>query len=265
MDRRTTIVPPSERLSLDALALLSNKWEPAILLTLLHHDTLRFTELESALPDISPNMLTAALGSLADDELIQREMISETPQQVEYTLTDAGRELEPVFAALTTWGETHLETPTPVAVIADFDARLTELYAEWLADNFTVTTVHTANELRECLAESPDLVVFNADLWDLSASVFETHCPASTRRVLLVGDRPELSVAAWPCDEMLRKPIRKATFVATANAQMKNIGQSNQQRIRDRIDAKRALLESFYPEMKLKNHKLTAQLYLSAL
>jgi len=97
MDRRTVAVPTSERVSLDTLALLSNKWEPAILLTLLHHDTLRFNELESALPDISANMLTTALTSLADDGLLQRQTISDTPQQIEYELTAAGRQLGQSF------------------------------------------------------------------------------------------------------------------------------------------------------------------------
>lgn len=263
MERRTVIVPPSERLSLDALALLSSKWEPAILLTLLHHDALRFNELESALPDISPNMLTAALESLAGEGLIQRQMISEKPQQVEYELTDAGRQLRPVFSALTAWGETHLETPTPRAVIADYDERLTELYAEWIADDFEVIIVNTVEKLRDTLANGPELAVFNVVLWDLPISAFDTHCPATTRRVLLAGDRPDLSLAAWPCDDILRKPIRKAAFVSTVKAQVNQIGQSKQQRMYDRITAKRALLESVYPQSELKNHELTEFLYTS--
>ena len=264
MERRTVIVPPSERLSLDALALLSNKWEPAILLTLLHHDTLRFNELESALPDISPNMLTKALESLADNGLLQRQTISETPQQVEYELTDAGRQLGPVFSALTAWGETHLETPTPTAVIADYDERLTELYAGWIADDFAVTVVNTIEELRDSLGSDPELAVFNVDLWDLPISTFDIHCPATTRRVLLAGDRPDLSLAAWPCDDILRKPIRKATFVSTVKAQINQIGQSDQQRMYDRITAKRTLLELVYPQSKLKDHELTESLYSSS-
>ena len=261
MDHRTVAVPPSDRLSLDTLKLLSNKWEPAILLTLLHHDTLRFNELESALPAISANMLTAALKSLADDGLLQRQTISEIPQQVEYELTDGGRQLGPVFSELTAWGETHLETPTPTAVIADYDDRLTELFAEWVADDFTVTVVNTAGELRDCLAESPELVIFNGDLWDQPVSTFESHCPTTTRRVLLVGDRPDLSIAAWPCDDMLRKPIRKEPFVATATAQTDQIGQQKALRDRDRVNAKRTLLESFYSSSTLRNHEHTASLY----
>jgi len=261
MDRRTVAVPTSERVSLDTLALLSNKWEPAILLTLLHHDTLRFNELESALPDISANMLTTALTSLADDGLLQRQTISDTPQQIEYELTAAGRQLGPVFSALTTWGQNHLETPTPTAVVADCDERLTALYGEWLAKNFEVTPVSTTADLRKSLLEGPDLAVFDIGLWTGSISEFEAHCPTATRRIVLVGDRPARSLATWQCDDVLRKPIRKKRLMTRAETQLDYIGQSETERDRAGIKAKLSVLESVYPRSRLQAQDPTARLY----
>lgn len=261
MDRRTVLVPPSDRPSLEALELLSNKWEPAIILTLLHHEPLRFSELESGLPDISANMLTTALGSLTESGLVQRQPISNTPPQVEYELTASGRQLEPVFSTLSTWGKDHLETPTPTAVVADCDDRLTELYGEWLAENFDVEPVNTTAGLRESLLDAPELVVFDIDLWDGSIYEFETHCPTTTRRVLLVGGRPELSLAAWRCDDVLRKPIRKAELIARAETQLDCIGQSETERDRAGIEAKLSILESIYPKSQLETQDVTARLY----
>ncbi|ELY40690.1 winged helix-turn-helix transcriptional regulator [Natronorubrum sulfidifaciens] len=261
MDRRTVLVPPSDRLSLEVLELLSNKWEPAIILTLLHHEPLRFNELESALPDISANMLTTALASLAEHGLVQRQTISDTPPQVEYELTDSGRQLKPVFSTLSTWGQDHLETPTPTAVVADCDDRLTELYGEWLAATFDVTSVNTTAELRESLVNAPELVVVDIALWDGSMYEFETYCPTTTRRMLLVGDRPDLSLAAWHCDDVLRKPIRKTELVSRAKAQLECIGQSETERDCAGTEAKLSILESIYPQSQLKAEDLTAQFY----
>ncbi len=261
MDRPTVLVPPSDQLSLAVLDFLSNKWEPAIILALLHHGPLRFNELESTLPNISANMLTKALASLTENGLVQRQTISETPLQVEYELTATGQQLEPVFLSLSKWGQENLETPTPVAVVADRDERLTGLYGEWLAENFAVTPVNTASDLRETLLDAPELVVLDTDLWDRSIYEFETYCPDTTRRVLLIGNRPALSLAAWRCDDVLRKPIRKKQLVTRAETQLDYIGQPEPERDRAGIKAKLSVLESAYPKSRLETQDQTAQLY----
>ena len=261
MDTRTVLVPPSDRLALDVLALFSKKWEPAILLVLFHHGPLRFNELESALPKISGNMLTTSLRSLSNNDLIARQTISESPLQVEYALTETGKQLQPVFSELSQWGKSNLETPTPTVVIADRDNRLTALYGEWLADDFEVRTVGTATQLREKLVDAPDLTIVDMGLWENSLDEFEAHCPSPTRRILLVGRRPELSLAAWNCDSVLRKPIRKSELLAAVEMQLKRMGQSTQEREQQRINSKLSVLEAVYPTSKLNSDTVTAQLY----
>lgn len=261
MDDRTVLVPPDDRFSLETLGLLSNKWEPAIILALLHHEALRFSELEAVIPDISANMLTAALDTLVEHEVIRRQTVSDTPRQVEYDLTTSGKQLEPVFSALSTWGKDHLEGPTPAAVIADGDDRLAALYGEWLAETFDVTTVTTVTALRESLAEIPAVVILDIALWDGSAYEFEMHCPDATRRLLLVSDRPSLSLGSWQCDDVLRKPIRKAEFVSRAEAQLENIGQADRERDLAGTEAKLSVLESVYPKSTLETQPPTAPLY----
>ena len=64
-------------------------------------------ELRTSLTGISPKTLTDRLRSLEDHGLIDRRIYAEVPPRVEYTLTPAGRSLEPVLAALADWGRVH--------------------------------------------------------------------------------------------------------------------------------------------------------------
>lgn len=54
---------------------------------------------------ISPKTLTDRLRELADAGLVECRMYAEIPPRVEYSLTDAGRNVAPVIAALAAFGE----------------------------------------------------------------------------------------------------------------------------------------------------------------
>jgi len=56
------------------------------------------------IPDISGKVLSETLETLVEADLIERTVISESPLRVEYGLTSAGKEMEPIFAALSEWG-----------------------------------------------------------------------------------------------------------------------------------------------------------------
>ena len=66
--------------------------------------TRRFGELRRSLAGISPKTLTDRLRDLSDAGLVERRMFAEIPPRVEYSLTDAGRNVEPVIAALAAFG-----------------------------------------------------------------------------------------------------------------------------------------------------------------
>ncbi len=86
-----------------ALDVLDGKWTILVIRDLLP-GTRRFTELRRSLPGISPKTLTDRLRSLEDHGIVHRQMYAEIPPRVEYSLTDRGRTLEPVLAALAAWG-----------------------------------------------------------------------------------------------------------------------------------------------------------------
>ena len=61
---------------------------------------MRFGELKKMLKPITNTALTNALKELEADDLIQRIQYNEMPLRVEYFLTEKGRDLLPVFYAI---------------------------------------------------------------------------------------------------------------------------------------------------------------------
>jgi DNA-binding HxlR family transcriptional regulator len=68
--------------------------------------TRRFGDLRRSLAGISPKTLTDRLRELEASGLVTRTMYAEIPPRVEYDLTERGRSLAPVLAALADFGRT---------------------------------------------------------------------------------------------------------------------------------------------------------------
>lgn len=90
------------------LELLSGKWRTHIIFELYKKPICRFGELKKAVPRITNTMLTNTLRDLEELGIVHREQFNEIPPRVEYSLTDKGRDLLPVFTELAKWGEAHL-------------------------------------------------------------------------------------------------------------------------------------------------------------
>lgn len=86
------------------LDLIDGKWKGVILYH-LRDGTLRFNELGRRLTGITQRMLTKQLRELEEAGLVERRVYAQVPPKVEYSLSEEGRSLEPVIAALATWGE----------------------------------------------------------------------------------------------------------------------------------------------------------------
>lgn len=96
------------------LEMLSGKWRTHILYALCKQPCCRFGELKKTIPHITNTMLTATLRDLERLGLVSRAQFNEIPPRVEYSLTEKGRALLPVFTELYKWGEKYLadeETP----------------------------------------------------------------------------------------------------------------------------------------------------------
>ena len=89
------------------LLMLQGKWKTQILYELCIHDTVRFGLLKKELPGITNTMLTKSLRELEDDGFINRIQYNEIPPHVEYTFTEKGRDLMPIFYQIMLWGFKH--------------------------------------------------------------------------------------------------------------------------------------------------------------
>lgn len=87
------------------LEILSGKWRTHIIYELCRHPSLRFGELKKIYPGITNTMLTNTLRDLESLGIVHREQFNEIPPHVEYSLTEKGRSLLPVFFEIAKWGE----------------------------------------------------------------------------------------------------------------------------------------------------------------
>jgi DNA-binding HxlR family transcriptional regulator len=85
-----------------------SRWTTPILWQLNAHGRQRFNDLRDLVDGITAKVLTQRLRQLERDGLVSRTMYPEIPPRVEYEITDLGRSLAPVFAALVNWSEDHL-------------------------------------------------------------------------------------------------------------------------------------------------------------
>jgi DNA-binding HxlR family transcriptional regulator len=92
----------------DALYVLGGKWKLPILMTLAAGPR-RFRELQKALEDITPKVLSKELKELELNEFITRTVHPTTPVTVEYSLTPYSSSLGKVLSELRDWGAAHRE------------------------------------------------------------------------------------------------------------------------------------------------------------
>lgn len=86
-----------------SLEVIGDWWSPLIVRDLFL-GVKRFDDLAEDL-GISRNLLTRRLGALVENRIVRRVAYSEKPLRYEYHLTEAGRSLVPILAALTAWGD----------------------------------------------------------------------------------------------------------------------------------------------------------------
>jgi DNA-binding HxlR family transcriptional regulator len=92
-------------------SLIGKKWHPVIVHRLLEHGPSGFNELQENVDGVSSKVLSDSLEDLEEKDLVSREIISEKPFRVHYSLTDHGESLEPVIYAMRDWGMEYLTEP----------------------------------------------------------------------------------------------------------------------------------------------------------
>lgn len=88
--------------------MIGGKYKLVILYQLAIHEVRRFNELRRELPNITPRTLTRQLRELESDGLINRQVYSEIPPKVEYSLSETGKSLNSILLQIENWGLKHI-------------------------------------------------------------------------------------------------------------------------------------------------------------
>jgi len=90
------------------MSVIGGKWSIQIIYVLFS-GTKRFKELERSLPNINTRMLVKELKNLEGYKVVKREAFATVPPTVEYSLTESGKELEPIILSLYAWGQKYIK------------------------------------------------------------------------------------------------------------------------------------------------------------
>jgi len=91
----------------DSLDLVGGKWKIPIIGALIHFKSARFIELQHALDNITPRMLSKELKELEINQLIERKVISTQPIAITYEITAHGESCSSILQELEKWGNEH--------------------------------------------------------------------------------------------------------------------------------------------------------------
>ena len=83
--------------------MLEGRWKMVIIFHLFDRGTLRFSELERAIPGVSQKMLIQQLRDLEENGIVSRKVYPQVPPKVEYELTQWGQAMCPALDSLLEW------------------------------------------------------------------------------------------------------------------------------------------------------------------
>ena len=89
--------------------LIGGRWKARLIWALFREEPRRFSELRRACPPISDRILSKELRELEAAGLIARREHPGSAAHTDYRLTQDGRTLEPIMAAMAGWGLTRSE------------------------------------------------------------------------------------------------------------------------------------------------------------
>jgi len=95
----------------DALYVLSGKWKLPLIVA-LSDGPMRFKDIQRALGEITPKILSKELKELELNEFVERKVFATTPVTITYQLTPYSKSLENVLYELMKWGMQHRQRIT---------------------------------------------------------------------------------------------------------------------------------------------------------
>ncbi|MCH9687235.1 MAG: winged helix-turn-helix transcriptional regulator [Deltaproteobacteria bacterium] len=95
-----------------ALDLVGERWTLLLVRDLLLGGR-RFSDLQEAMPGLTPNLLSQRLRQMTERGLIEKQQLDPPRGTTVYVLTELGHELEPVVLALGRFGSNFMTAPGP--------------------------------------------------------------------------------------------------------------------------------------------------------
>ena len=92
-----------------AIAVVGGKYKAIIVWHLDHSGTMRYNEIQKAVPQATAKMLSQQLRELEADGIIHRKLYPVVPPRTEYRLTELGKTLVPIVHAMSDWGHEYFE------------------------------------------------------------------------------------------------------------------------------------------------------------
>jgi DNA-binding HxlR family transcriptional regulator len=92
-----------------SLEVIGERWSLLIVREVMHGRR-RFSQLQGSL-GVARNVLSARLGRLIEEGILERRAYQESPPRYEYFLTEKGLDLWPALIALQGWGDRHSAGP----------------------------------------------------------------------------------------------------------------------------------------------------------
>ncbi len=89
------------------VGMIGGKWKLRIIYMLAVHGVLRYGELKRLLSPITHKMLSNQLKELEKDGLVNRNEYHQVPPKVEYSMTEMGKNLQPVVKEMLNWIEKY--------------------------------------------------------------------------------------------------------------------------------------------------------------
>ncbi|QGA80854.1 winged helix-turn-helix transcriptional regulator [Candidatus Nanohalobium constans] len=191
----------------DATEFLSRKWYPLIIFTLSEAGDLGFNDLKESIGDVSGKVLSENLSNLVEEGFVEKEVLSESPKRVKYSLTEKGTGLRPILEEMLEWAGSG---EVKVLVVEDEES-LADLYVNWLSSKYDVLKAVSGNEALEKIGRDVDLVVLDRELPDssgeqISSKISEVY---DCSIMFTTAHDPEVDIVDMPVDEYLTKPVSK--------------------------------------------------------
>lgn len=89
---------------------MGGKWKLLIIYYLMSNKLMRYGELKRSIKGVTHKMLSSQLKDLENRGIINRNEYPQVPPKVEYSLTNKGASLLPIFGMMYMWGEENMPT-----------------------------------------------------------------------------------------------------------------------------------------------------------